>query len=205
MKNVFKILILLLIFPTIICGQENQVIKGRSVTKRLEYKNANEVKIKKVNSDIKIDSLVLIDINRNNILDFGEEGIIKCIISNRSINTLEDLNLNIILDKGLNKIIFPTKSKIERIDPRSILELSIPIKNVNNRTPIPNNAEVNLRAGVLPIIGPKRRSINAETTKCKEGFSINGTPPRCGIIRLPVFAISRDIAATLGSSGVQRS
>jgi hypothetical protein len=121
-------LILLLVFPSIVFGQNNQVIKGRSATKKLRYSNTNAVKIKKITSDIKIDSLIFVDINKNDILDFGEKGFVSCFISNNSNDTLKDLNIS--LDGNSNKIIFPNKNKIERIEPQSVLELSIPIKNV---------------------------------------------------------------------------
>jgi len=117
--------------PIISVGQEYQMIKGKSVIKRINYSNTKAVKLKKINSDIKIENIEFDDINKNNILDFGEEGILKCVLSNNSDDTLKSLQLKISSDKVYSKILFPEESIVDIIEPKGILELSIPIKNNN--------------------------------------------------------------------------
>lgn len=128
MKDSIKILILLFIFPTLLLGQHNQIIKGRSAMKILEYSNDNSVKIKKINSELKIDSLIFADINKDGKLDYREEGFINCFISNKSNDTLKNLSVNI--EESSKRLIFPDKSKINSIDPNTLLELRIPVKNI---------------------------------------------------------------------------
>ncbi|MBI9055691.1 MAG: hypothetical protein JEY96_17855 [Bacteroidales bacterium] len=129
MKRLFNLLLFLVFFQLISFGQNQQTIKGKSEAKRIRYGDEGSFKLKRMESQIETGNYILVDPNKNDVLDNGEDAEIKCFLKNNSLDVFEDLELRISSDWSHNDIIFPSVINIKKLKPNGIFEVVIPIKN----------------------------------------------------------------------------
>ncbi|MBI9055689.1 MAG: hypothetical protein JEY96_17845 [Bacteroidales bacterium] len=129
MKKLFNLLFFLVFFQLTSFGQNEQLITGKSEIEKIKNGDENEFKFNKMGSQVEMGNYILVDPNRNSILDFGEDAQIKCFIQNSSMDIFEDLELRISSNWSHDDIIFPSVINIKKLKPNGIFEVVIPIKN----------------------------------------------------------------------------
>jgi len=92
-------------------------------------------------SQIEMGNYILVDPNRNNILDFDEEAQIKCFIQNSSMDVFEDLELKISSNWSHGNISYPSIVNIRKLKPNGVFEVVIPIKNNSSDLKMPEIME----------------------------------------------------------------
>jgi len=129
MKKLFNLLLFLVFFQLVSFGQSEQIIKGKSEIEKIKKGDEDVFKLKRMGAQVKMGNYILVDPNRNNILDFGESAQIKCFIQNSSMDVFEDLELKITSNWSHDNILYPSVVRIRKLRPNGIFEVVIPIKN----------------------------------------------------------------------------
>ncbi|UCH14906.1 MAG: caspase family protein [Bacteroidales bacterium] len=124
-----SVIILLLIIPCYLFGQESQPIKNRSKKKYIIYSKDTESKVISELPDLRIIDISFIDNNNNSVLEGGEQGEIKLLLKNNGPGNAKEVSVDILApDAEKAGIIIDNNITIGEILPDNYKEIRIPVE-----------------------------------------------------------------------------